>query len=181
MQVVNPVTVVDAPDLKIVEYIGRVASSTAEISACVATVTAACEEAFQAPAFDEYVIVLEGSVDILLGSSGQTTNVKAGSAFILPANTRVQWKWSGPCKYVPICLPAFNIENCGREAEEAGVATAKSGEPLEKLRRLHASASAQDGAKQVHVHYQLTFGFWFGLVAGGLLCVAASAATRRSR
>ena len=36
IEIHSPITVVDAPDLKIAEYIGRVASKTPEISACVA-------------------------------------------------------------------------------------------------------------------------------------------------
>ena len=171
MQVTTPITVVDAPDLKIVELVGRVATSTPQISACVATVTAPCEEPFQAPAFDEYVLVLEGEVDITLGSTGQTTTVGAGKAFILPAHTRVQWKWRGPCKYVPICTPAFSIENCGREAEGEGVTTAKTGAPLERLKALHARAAVN--AQTIATGNARTSAFVAGLVVGGLLVAAA--------
>ena len=64
VRVVEPVAVVDAPDLKITEYIGNVASVTPEISACVCEVKKATSEAPQTPAFDEYVLILKGSVTI---------------------------------------------------------------------------------------------------------------------
>lgn len=57
IRVIEPVPVVDARDLSIDEYIGRVASSDSCLSACVSTVRAPCEEAFQCPGFAEYVLV----------------------------------------------------------------------------------------------------------------------------
>jgi len=91
-------------------------------------VTAATKEAPQKPAFDEYVLVLEGEVHIMHGDGlKERTVAKAGQGFVLPANTRVQWVWPGPCKYVPICLPAFSPANCGRE--EATGPVAKTEDP----------------------------------------------------
>ena len=68
IRVLKPVPVVDAPDLTISEYFGNVASADPRLSVCVAEVRKACEEAFQTPEFDEFVIVLDGSVDLRLGS-----------------------------------------------------------------------------------------------------------------
>eukprot|EP00322_Chrysochromulina_rotalis_P016828 CAMPEP_0115840288 /NCGR_PEP_ID=MMETSP0287-20121206/6692_1 /TAXON_ID=412157 /ORGANISM="Chrysochromulina rotalis, Strain UIO044" /LENGTH=221 /DNA_ID=CAMNT_0003293891 /DNA_START=38 /DNA_END=704 /DNA_ORIENTATION=+ len=179
IRVITPVTAVDAPNLKIVEYFGRVASENVDVSACLATVTAPCEEAPQAPAFDEYVLILEGSIDIWEAATGKTVTVEAGQGFVLPAHTRVKWSWRGPCKYVPICLPAFSIENCGRDADRPGVATAKSGKPLEDLKALHAQAGVKAATKDqpvnVKVTYEVQFGFWWGLAAGGLLGATAVA------
>ena len=89
VRVVEPVAVVDAPDLKITEYIGNVASVTPEISACVCEVKKATSEAPPTPAFDEYVLVLEGSVR--LEHAKGTTVVTAGQAVL---------RWNvqrGPC------------------------------------------------------------------------------------
>ena len=53
--------------------------------------------------------VLEGEVELLIGDgSNRIVRVPAGKAFVLPAKLRVQWRWRGPRKYVPICLPAFS-------------------------------------------------------------------------
>ena len=97
---VNPVDVVSAPDLTITEYFGRVASGDAAVSACIATVRKPTQEAPQRPDFDEYVIVLEGTVEIVC--DGEATSFSAGQGFFLRRGTRVQWRWPGPCKYVPI-------------------------------------------------------------------------------
>ena len=43
------------------------------------------------------------------------------------ATSRVQWVFPGPCQYVPICLPGFTPDNCGREEEMP-----------KELRQLHA-------------------------------------------
>ena len=163
IQVYKPVDVVAAPALTITEYIGRVASNDARVSACVATVTSPTEEAFQAPDFDEFVMVLEGVIDIVEGDG--VTRVSAGEGFVLPAGTRVKWRWPGPCKYVPICIPAFSPTNCNRE-EEANVA--KTEESMDRLRSLHKNAAAS--TRGVAVHYQLPApGFYVGLAAGALL------------
>merc|ERR1712023_543834 len=113
IRLMTPVNVVDAPDLTICEYFGRVASGMPEMSACIATVRKATQEAPQKPDFSEYVLVLEGSVEIL-HDDGEVSTFCAGQAFFLQRGTRVQWRWPGPCKYVPICLPAFSPTNCGR-------------------------------------------------------------------
>lgn len=136
VRVVEPVAVVDAPDLKITEYIGNVASVTPEISACVCEVKKATSEAPQTPAFDEYVLVLEGSVR--LEHAKGTTVVTAGQGAVLKAGTRVKWVWPGPCKYVPICLPGFTPTNCGREDD--GGLHAKTSAAMDYLHELHAKA-----------------------------------------
>lgn len=97
-------------------------------------VKAASEEAYQCPSFDEYVLVVEGKVE--LHHPGGVTTVDAGSGALLPKNLRVKWRWPGPCRYIPICLPAFSPDNCGRE-DEPGVPLAKSSESMDALRQLH--------------------------------------------
>ena len=67
IRVLKPVDVVDAPDITISEYVGRVASQDPACSACVATIRQATKELPQCPAFDEYVLVLEGEVHIMHG------------------------------------------------------------------------------------------------------------------
>ena len=116
-------------------YFGRVSSKGDVLSACFATVTGPTEEAYQAPDFDEYVLVVEGAVTIKHPDG--ISRVEAGKAIFLPKGLRVKWIWEGPCKYVPICLPAFSPENCNREPEEGA---AKTEEAMFKLRQLHYSS-----------------------------------------
>lgn len=135
---VSPVNVVDQKGAIVIrEFFGRVASGDKRLSACVVTVNAKSEEAWQTPQFDEYVLVLEGKVH-LKHSDGRVVIVGENSGAFLPKNSRVKWIWPGPCKYIPICLPAFSPENCGRE-DEPGSQHAKSSESMRKLRDLHAA------------------------------------------
>ena len=173
IRVIKPIDVVDAPDLTITEYAGRVASTDSACSACLATVRQATKELPQCPAFDEYVLVLEGEVHIMHGAElKQCTVVKAGEGLVLPKHTRVQWVWPGPCKYVPICLPAFSPTNCGRE-ETFGGPAAKTEESMDRLRKLHAASGlASSRLKEAGAS-------WYGGVAlGAVLGLAAARVLR---
>ena len=74
---------------------------------------------------------------------------------------------------MPICTPAFSIENCGREAEGEGVTTAKTGAPLERLKALHARAAVNAQTVAAGNARTSAFPFVAGLVVGGLLVAAA--------
>jgi len=144
VQVFSPVPVVDEKDLLIQEFFGNVASQQRSLSACVVTVKGPCSEAFQRPRFDEYVIVVEGKIELHVTLDGvapgapteKIVTVEAGSSVFLPKGTRVKFVWPGPCKYVPICTPAFTPTNCGREEEE-GNTHAKSSACMHRLQQLH--------------------------------------------
>jgi hypothetical protein len=126
------------------------------------------EEAWQTPAFDEYVLVLEGTVQ-LKHSDGSIVTVNAGEGAFLPKGLRVKWVWPGPARYIPICLPAFTPENCGRE-EEAGNHMAKSSAAMDKLRALHANSQNATRAGT-------NIGFdWKSLIAGAALGAAVAVA-----
>merc|ERR1740129_777791 len=136
------VDVVEARALTITEYFGNVASNDPSLSACLATVTAACEEAYQTPLFDEYVLVIGGSVVLHHGDGDATksrTVVKAGEGVLLKAGERVKWVWPGACQYVAICLPAFTPTNCGREEESTAVETP---EVKKRLQDRHEGANS---------------------------------------
>ena len=115
-QLFKAVDVVAAQALTITEYHGNVASKNVALSACLVTVVAPCEEAYQCPQFDEYVLVTAGSV-LLKHGDGCKTVVRQRRGLVLKAGEGVKWTWPGPCQHVAICLPAFTPSNCGREAE----------------------------------------------------------------
>ena len=142
VRLVQSVDVVEAPDLTISEYIGRVASGDTCVSSCLCSVRQSTKESPQTPEFDEYVMVLEGEIHVHHDTNLQRSLiVRAGQGFILHKGTRVQWAWPGPCKYIAICLPAFSPAIAGRE--EAREAVAKTQSALQKLRALHATSSAR--------------------------------------
>jgi len=182
VRVIDPVAVVDAPSITILEHFGGVATpGRAELSACVVTVRAASEEAYQTPEFDEYVIVLEGEVTIVVdGNVAEKLLVRAGQGVFLPKRTRVKWIWTGPCKYVPICTPAFSPSNCGREEEE-GNHLAKTSAAMDKLHSLHGAAAGaahaaggSAGGAAEREHSAFWTGASCGVVAGALLALAAA-------
>lgn len=138
LAVFKPVDVVTAADLTITEYFGNVASKDPRMSACMAKVTAPCAEAYQAPEFDEYVLVLSGEVHLEQGET--KTVVGPGQACFLKAKERVKWVWPGACTYIPVCLPAFSPTNCHREEEEGA---AKDKATMERLHALHGDTALQ--------------------------------------
>lgn len=134
--VVQPVRVVEAPGITITEHFGNVASGDAAVSLGRAVVPASSQEAWQAPAFDEYVVCTRGAIEFKYGD-GQSKQIGAGQGVFLPMHLRVKWVWPEPTEYVVLCLPAFTPEGCGREAEEHAT-NAKDSASMERLQRLHA-------------------------------------------
>ena len=72
-------------------------------------------EPSQTPAFDEYTLVLRGSLRV--EHDGGVLDVRAGEAVIVSAGERV--RYSSPeepgAEYVAVCLPAFSLEGAKRE------------------------------------------------------------------
>ncbi len=93
---------------KIEEFIGRVNSGTSAVSIARMTSPAGWEEPGQTPEFDEYTLVLRGSLRVTSRDGG--IDVRAGQAVIVPAGEWV--RYSSPdaegAEYVAVCLPAFS-------------------------------------------------------------------------
>ena len=71
------------------------------------------QEPFQTPEFDEYTLVLGGSLRI--EHEGGHTDVRAGQAILTGAGERVRYSTLEDCEYVAICLPAFTPDRVQRE------------------------------------------------------------------
>ena len=115
-----PVRVVDTDQVKISEYFGGASCNpcpypVGDISVAHVQAEAGWAEEWQTPAFDEYALVLRGSVTIET-TRGPATKVSAGQAVFLAKGERVRWVFHEAAEYVPICLPAFSPMNCFREA-----------------------------------------------------------------
>jgi len=69
----------------------------------------------QTPEFDEYTIVLRGSLHV--NFRGGSIEVAAGEAVIAHRGEWVQYSTPGPdgAEYVAICLPAFSIDSVHRD------------------------------------------------------------------
>lgn len=97
------------------EFVGRANSGTEAISIARMRSPSGWTEPFQSPAFDEYTVVLAGSLRVETNEG--ILDVAAGQAVILSAGERVRYSTPGPegAEYLAICLPAFSPESVHRE------------------------------------------------------------------
>jgi ethanolamine utilization protein EutQ len=97
------------------EYIGRVNSQTTSTSVAHMRSPAGWLEPGQTPAFDEFTIVLNGTLQV--EHRGGTLKVTAGQAVIAHAGEWVRYSTphEGGAEYIAVCLPAFSMETVYRD------------------------------------------------------------------
>lgn len=98
------------------EYVGRVNSGTESVSVARMRSPGGWEEPGQTPEFDEYTIVLRGTLRVK--TRDEVLDVSAGQAVITKAGEWVQYSTPGEegAEYVAVCLPAFSMESVHRDA-----------------------------------------------------------------
>jgi len=98
------------------EYIGRVNSKTDALSVACMESPSGWEEPGQTPEFDEYTLVLEGTLRVK--TKQKVYDVKAGEAFMAAKGEWVQYStpFDGGAKYVAICHPAFSPQTVHRDS-----------------------------------------------------------------
>ena len=98
------------------EYIGRVNSETSSASVAHMRSPGGWEEPGQRPEFDEFTIVLQGTLRV--EHEDGAFDVSAGQAIIAHAGEWV--RYSTPeaegAEYVAVCLPAFSPDTVHRDA-----------------------------------------------------------------
>lgn len=97
------------------EYIGRVNSKTAAASVAHMRSPQGWLEPGQTPEFDEFTIVLKGSLRV--EHKGGVLNVRAGQAVAAEAGEWVRYSTpeEGGAEYIALCLPAFSMETVHRD------------------------------------------------------------------
>jgi len=97
------------------EFFGRVNSDTSEISIARMKSPQGWEEPRQRPEFDEYTVVLKGTLKVK--TAEQEYNITAGQAILIGKNEWVQYSspFDGGAEYVAVCLPAFSPETVHRD------------------------------------------------------------------
>ncbi|MEI8382277.1 MAG: AraC family ligand binding domain-containing protein [Planctomycetota bacterium] len=97
------------------EYIGRVNSKTSDVSVAHMTSPTGWIEPGQRPQFDEYTLVLKGTLRV--EHEQGTFDVAAGQAIITHAGEWVRYSTPEPegADYIAICLPAFSMETVHRD------------------------------------------------------------------
>jgi mannose-6-phosphate isomerase-like protein (cupin superfamily) len=98
------------------EHIGLVNTKTEAVSVARMNSPEGWSEPGQTPEFEEYTLVLRGSLRVET-KSGQF-NVKAGQAFMA---SRGEWiRYSSPepggAEYIAVCIPAFSPATVHRDA-----------------------------------------------------------------
>ena len=97
------------------EYIGRVNSETEGVSVAHMRSPGGWIEPGQTPEFDEFTIVLKGTLHIEHKSG--SLDVGAGQAVIAHAGEWVRYSTPsvGGAEYIAVCLPAFSMETVHRD------------------------------------------------------------------
>ena len=100
---------------QIQEFIGRVNSGTPAVSIARMVSPAGWEEPGQMPEFDEFTVVLRGTLQVETHSV--TLKVCAGQAVIVSGGEWVRYSSPEPegAEYIAVCLPAFSPETVHRD------------------------------------------------------------------
>lgn len=97
------------------EFFGRVRSSTDEVSIAKMKSPVGWVEPGQCPEFNEYTIVLKGT--LCVKTKEKTFEVKEGQGILVQKNEWVQYTspYDGGAEYVAVCLPAFSPDTVHRD------------------------------------------------------------------
>jgi mannose-6-phosphate isomerase-like protein (cupin superfamily) len=97
------------------EFIGRVNSSESRLSVAHMRSPSGWIEPGQKPEFDEFTLVLKGS--LRLTHENGSLDVAVGQAVVAHAGEWVQYSTPGPegAEYIAVCLPAFSPQTVHRD------------------------------------------------------------------
>jgi len=97
------------------EFVGRINSDSDGISLARMTSPSGWVEPGQTPQFDEYTLVLGGTLHVETRQGSY--DLRAGQALIALAGEWVQYSTPGPegAQYVAVCLPAFSPDTVNRD------------------------------------------------------------------
>jgi quercetin dioxygenase-like cupin family protein len=100
---------------KIEEFFGRVNSGTTEVSIARMKSPEGWIEPGQTPEFNEYTIVLKGSLRIKTREGEYI--VSEGEAILTGSGEWVQYSspFAGGAEYIAVCLPAFSLDLVKRD------------------------------------------------------------------
>jgi mannose-6-phosphate isomerase-like protein (cupin superfamily) len=100
---------------RIAEYVGRVNSGTAAVSIAHMNSPNGWQEPGQTPEFDEYTLVLHGSLRVETRSG--TVDVPARQAIVAHKGEWVRYSTPGPegADYISVCTPAFSPDTVHRD------------------------------------------------------------------
>jgi ethanolamine utilization protein EutQ (cupin superfamily) len=95
------------------EYVGRVNTAESRVSVAHMRSPAGWLEPGQRPDFDEYTVVLEGTVHV--EHEGGELDVPAGQGVLVRSGEWVRYSTPAGASYIAVCLPAFSPETVHRD------------------------------------------------------------------
>jgi mannose-6-phosphate isomerase-like protein (cupin superfamily) len=100
---------------RIEEFIGRVNSQSTGVSVARMQSPSGWVEPGQTPEFEEYTVVLRGSLRVT--TLDGVIDVNAGEAIITGKGEWVQYSTPGAegAEYIAVCLPAFSMDTVHRD------------------------------------------------------------------
>ena len=101
------------PPKQIREYVGRASTGTARASVARMTSPAGWSEPGQTPEFDEFTLVLAGTL-VVEHATGRV-EVKPDQGVCAPAGEWIRYSTPEPTSYVSGCMPAFDPEIVNRD------------------------------------------------------------------
>lgn len=118
-QLISQPTVIEAAGNKpkrIEEFFGRVNSGTEAISIARMVSPGGWLEPGQTPEFDEYTVVLKGTLRVT--SQGEVLDVATGQGVLVKAGEWVQYSTpqEAGAEYIAVCLPAFSPATVHRDS-----------------------------------------------------------------
>lgn len=97
------------------EYVGRVNTLTSVTSIAHMRSPAGWIEPGQQPEFDEYTLVLAGTLRV--EHRGGTMDVEAGQAVVATKGEWVRYSTPEGAEYIAVCLPAFSMGTVHRDSD----------------------------------------------------------------
>ena len=116
VRIIEAPTVIKAagnPPKEIQEFVGRVNTGTTEVSIAKMVSPPGWTEPGQTPRFNEYSLVLKGSLHVNLRD--QSLVVKAGQAILVQAGEWVQYCTPEGAEYIATCVPGFSPQLVNRD------------------------------------------------------------------
>ena len=117
VRIEKPTIVAAAGNLpkRIAEFVGRVNSGTDSVSIAHMTSPPGWQEPGQTPDFDEYTLVLRGSLKV--ETRAGVMEIPAGQAVTAPKGEWVRYSSPDPAgaEYIAVCVPAFSADTVHRD------------------------------------------------------------------
>lgn len=113
-QLISAPALIPVPGNKIIEeFIGRLNSGDTQVSIARMNSPAGWSEPGQRPDFDEFTVVLKGTLRV--EHEGGAQEIKAGQAIITRKGEWVRYSTPEGSEYVAICVPAFSPDTVHRD------------------------------------------------------------------